>query len=125
MFSPHVSEKAIDRVSKTLRSGYIGEGPIVAEFEDKFKEILKIPYALAVNSGTSALHLALAVAGVGPGDEVITTAQTMMATGHAILAHYARPIFADIQYLSGNLDPQDLEHRISPKTKATATGSAR
>lgn len=118
MFSPYVSERAINRVVKTLRSGYIGEGPVVAEFERKFRDSLHIPYALAVTSGTTALHLALAVAGIGPGDEVITTAQTMMATGHAILAHCARPVFADIRFLTGNIDPGDIEHRICEKTKA-------
>jgi perosamine synthetase len=118
MFSPLVTEEAIERVCRTLRSGYLGEGPTVVEFEDTFKEILNVPYALAVTSGTTALHLALDVAGVRPGDEVITTAQTMMATSHAVLAHYARPVFTDIQYLTGNMDPDDIEHRITEKTKA-------
>ena len=118
MFAPYVSERAIERVGLTLRSGYIGEGPVVAEFETAFENQLKVPYALGVTSGTTALHLALAVAGVGPNDEVITTAQTMMATSHAILAHYAKPVFADIQYLTGNINPGDIEHRITDKTKA-------
>lgn len=118
MFVPYVSERAIERVCQTLKSGYIGEGPVVAEFESAFKNQLNIPFALGVTSGTTALHLALAVAGVGPNDEVITTAQTMMATSHSILAHYAKPVFADIQYLTGNMNPSDIEHRITKKTKA-------
>ncbi|MCJ7581148.1 MAG: DegT/DnrJ/EryC1/StrS family aminotransferase [Candidatus Aminicenantes bacterium] len=118
MFVPYVSERAIERVCSTLRSGYIGEGPVVAEFEEAFKNQLNAPYALGVTSGTTALHLALAVAGVGPNDEVITSAQTMMATSHAILAHYAKPVFADIQYLTGNMNPLDIEHRITERTKA-------
>jgi perosamine synthetase len=118
MFAPYVSERAIERVCLTLRSGYIGEGPVVAEFEAAFKNRLNVPFALGVTSGTTALHLALAVAGVGPNDEVITTAQTMMATSHAILAQYAKPVFADIQYLTGNLNPSDIEHRITERTKA-------
>lgn len=118
MFSPYISEAAVARVNKVLRSGYIGEGPVVKELEDKFSQIVKAPYPVAVNSCTSALHLALVMAGVGPGDEVITTAQTMMATSHAILAQHARTVFADIQYLTGNINPQDLEKRITPQTKA-------
>jgi len=118
MFSSYVSENAIKRVCQTLRSGYIGEGPVVEEFENEFKKTIGVPYALAVTSCTTAIHLALAAAGVGPGDEVITSAQTMMATSHAILAHYAQPVFADIQYLSGNINPVDIGHRINEKTKA-------
>lgn len=118
MFAPYVSEKAIERVCLTLRSGYIGEGSVVAEFESAFNNQLNVPYAIGVTSGTTALHLALAVAGVGPNDEVITTAQTMMASSHAILAHYAKPVFADIQYQTGNINPSDIEHRINKKTKA-------
>ena len=118
MFVPHVSEEAIARVADTLRSGWIGEGPVVKAFEEKFKEIIGTPYPVAVNSGTSALSLAVVMAGVKCGDEVITTAQTMMATSHVIIAQQAKPVFADIQYMMGNIDPNDIEHRISEKTKA-------
>ncbi|MBU4202910.1 MAG: DegT/DnrJ/EryC1/StrS family aminotransferase [Acidobacteria bacterium] len=118
MFRPYVTEAAIARVTATLRSGYIGEGPVTAEFERDLKAAIGTRNALALNSCTSALHLALAVAGVGPGDEVVTTAQTMAATSHAILAHYARPVFADIQYETGNIDPADIERNITDATAA-------
>ena len=118
MFVPFVSERAIERVTRTLRSGYIGEGPVVEEFEREFNAAIGTPYSLALTSCTTALHLALAVAGVGPGDEVVTTAQTMAATSHAVLAHYAKPVFADIQYMTGNIDPLDIEKRITERTKA-------
>jgi len=118
MFVPHVSNAAIKHVTHTLQSGYIGEGPVVAEFEKDFNSIIGTRYSLALSSCTAALHLALAVCNVGPGDEVITTAQTMAATSHAILAHYAKPVYADIQFLTGNIDPQDIEHRITERTKA-------
>ena len=118
MFSPYVSPKAISHVERVLKSRYIGEGPVVKEFEKKFSELIGAKYPVAVNSGTSALHLAVVMAGVKPGDEVITTAQTMMATSHAILAQFARPVFADIQYESGNINPNDIEKRITKKTKA-------
>jgi len=118
MFSAHVSENAIARVVKTLRSGYIGEGPEVQRFEEAFRQVSGAPYPVAVNSCTSALHLALALIGVGSGDEVITTAQTFMATSHVILAQNARPVFADVQYLTANIDPADIEHRITNRTRA-------
>ena len=118
IFSVYVSEEAVERVGATLRSGYLGEGPVVKEFELALKKIGGIPYPVALNSGTSALHLALVITGVKAQDEVITTAQTMMATGHAILQQQARPVFADIQYQTGNIDSGDIEHRITDKTKA-------
>ena len=71
-----------------------------------------------MNSGTSALRLALALIGVGPGDEVISTPYTMVATNTAILEQYAKPVFADIKYHSINIDPADIGHRISDRTKA-------
>lgn len=118
LFTPYISERAINKVVETLRSGYIGEGPNVKEMERKFREIIGAPYPVALNSCTSALHLALVMSSVGPGDEVITTAQTMMSTSHAILAQGAIPVFADVQYQTGNINPKDIEHRITPKTKA-------
>jgi len=118
MFRSYVSERAIERVTKTLRSGWIGEGPVVKELEDRFRKVIGAPYPVAVNSCTSALHLAVVIAGVKAGDEVITTAQTMMATSHVVLAQQARPIFADIQYTTGNIEPNNIEHRITDRTKA-------
>lgn len=118
MFSPYVSESAIERTVKTLCSGYIGEGHIVKEFEEEFRKVIGTPYPVAVNSCTSALCLAVSMAGVKYQDEVITSAQTMMATSHAILAQQAKPIFADVQYMTGNIDPNDIEHRITTRTKA-------
>ena len=118
MFEPFISPLAFKEVSRVLRSGFIGEGPKVLEFERLFKRKFKIAYPVALNSGTSALHLALDLAGVGTGDEVITTAQTMVATSQAILMQKATPVFADIQYKTGNINPEDIEHRVTNKTKA-------
>ena len=117
MFKPYVSDQAIKRVARTLNSGWIGEGPAVREFEDKFNEVIGAPYPVAVNSCTSALHMAIVMAGVKAGDEVITTAQTMMATSHVIIAQQAHPVFADIQYMTGNINPGDIEKRITKRTK--------
>ncbi len=118
MFHVRVDNTAVDRVAAVLRSGYIGEGPAVKELEQGFRAVSGTPWNLAVNSGTSALHLALILAGVGSGDEVITTAQTMMATSHSIMMQGAKPVFADIQPETGNLDPADVERRVTPRSKA-------
>jgi perosamine synthetase len=118
IFSVYVSERAIERVVATLRSNYIGDGPIVSEFESKVADLVGSPYAVAVNSGTSALSLGLALCNVGSGDEVITTAQTFVASSHVILAAGAHPIYADVQYMTGNINPADIEHRITSRTKA-------
>ena len=121
MFKPYVNEKAIELVSQTLRSGWIGEGPMVQEFERRIGEMAKSPFPVAVNSGTSALHLALLVAGIKPGDEVITTAQTMLATTQAILATGARPVYTDVEYGTGNINPVDSAQRVTPRTRAILT----
>jgi perosamine synthetase len=118
MFRVNVYDGAIDRAVKVLRSGYIGEGPVVKEFENAFSAVSGAPWNLALNSGTAALHLALLLSGVSMGNEVITTAQTMMATSHSILMQRAIPIFADVQLHTGNIDPNDIEHRITDRTKA-------
>jgi perosamine synthetase len=118
MFQPYVNEQAIELAAKTLASGWIGEGPRVEEFERKLAVRFGFRYCVALNSGTSALRLALAISGVGPGDEVITPAFTCTATNMPILEQFARPVFADVQYETGNLDPLDIEHRITERTKA-------
>lgn len=118
MFKPYVNDRAIQLVGEVLRSGWIGEGPKVKEFENKLHEKFKINHLAAVNSGTSALHLALALAGVTHGDDVISTAQTCTATNHAILMQGAKPVFADINYEDANISPESIAEKITPKTKA-------
>lgn len=118
MFHPHVSQDAIENVSKTLCSRWIGQGPKVAELEEKFKQIVDTSFVVAVNNIASAIRLALAVIGVSPGDEVITTPQTCTTTNHPILEQFAVPVFADIEYLTANIDPKDIERRITEKTRA-------
>jgi perosamine synthetase len=118
LFQPKVDEASVERVTQTLRSGWISEGRQVAEFEQALCRQFGFPRALAVNSGTSALHLALLALGVGPGDEVITTAQTFVATALAILYCGATPVFADLEEGSPNLDPAEIGRRAGPRTKA-------
>jgi perosamine synthetase len=118
LFKPYISKRSLHHIKKVIESGYVGEGPLVAEFENGFNKIIGTNYSVGLNSCTSALHLALVVAGIKPGDEVITTAQTMMATSQAILQQFAKPVFADVQYETGNIDPNDIEKRITENTKA-------
>lgn len=118
MFYPFMPESVIPKLAETLRSRWIGQGSKVDEFEKEFAMKFGFNYVVSVNSGTSALRLAYAVAGVSPKDEVITTPLTAVATNTAILEQFAKPIFADVQYETGNLNPNDVESRISNKTRA-------
>lgn len=116
-FKPKIS-KDISLIKKVIQSSFVSEGKIVEKFENKLKEFLKIKYCIAVNSGTSALHLALIASKIKEGDEVILPAQTFIATGLAILYQKATPIFADIDIKTGNIDPADIKKLITKKTKA-------
>jgi perosamine synthetase len=118
LFKPFIAESVVQSVAQTLRAGWISEGKKVKAFEERFCRHFHHPHALALNNGTAALHLAVSGAGVLPGDEVITTAQTFVATAMAILYCGARPVFADIQPGGPNIDPADVERKITPKTKA-------
>lgn len=117
-FETHISPTAVDLATQTLRSGWLSEGRCVKEFEAALTERLGLVNPVALNSGTSALHLALAVAGIGPGDEVILPAQTFVATGLAILMQGATPVFADIDLRTGNLCPLSVRRKITERTRA-------
>ena len=116
--SPLIEQEEIDEVADSMRSGWLGSGPKVARFEEDFKAYKDAPYAVAVNSCTAALHLAMLVAGVGPGDEVVTTAMTFCATVNAIIHVGATPVLADIDPISMNIDPAAVEAKMTTKTKA-------
>lgn len=118
IFQPSVAPAVVDRVCETLRAGWLSEGRHVKAFEDTFCRQFSLPHALALNSGTAALHLAVLGAGIKEGDEVITPAQTFVATAMAILYARATPVFADILSGGPNVDPADVERRITPRTKA-------
>ncbi|MDP3052545.1 MAG: DegT/DnrJ/EryC1/StrS family aminotransferase [bacterium] len=113
-----VPEEAIERVGETLRSKWINTGPREKELREKACKRWGFPYCVAVNSGTSALRASLAMLGVGPGDEVVSTPFTFIATNTAILEQGAKPVFADIRYDDLNIDPQSIEERITERTKA-------
>lgn len=114
---PEIGDAEIDEVVRTLRSGWLTTGSKTAQFEQEFRSHIGARHALAVNSGTAALHLALAALGVGPGDEVITTPLTFCATVNVILHVGATPVLADIGP-DGNIDPNSLADRITPRTRA-------
>jgi len=106
------------RVLAVLRSGQIAQGPVVAELEDLFAEICEVPHAVAVNSGTTALIAALQALGVGPGDEVITSPLTFVASLNAILAVGATARFCDVHPDGYTLDPAGLAELAGPRTRA-------
>ena len=105
-------------VTDAIMSGIIAEGPRVANFERAFADLIGIEHAIAVNSGTAALHAAMLAHGIGDGDEVITTPFTFIATSNSVLFTGAKPIFADIEEDTFNIDPDAIMEKITPKTKA-------
>src|SRR5580704_13193303 len=107
-----------EELGRVLDSGAFILGDEVAKFEREFAAYVEAKHCVAVNSGTSALHLALLAAGVGPGDEVITTANSFIATAEAISYTGARPVFADIDRATANIDPRSIERAITPRTRA-------
>ncbi len=116
--SPKIEQEEIDEVVECLKSGWIGTGPRVNEFENAFCDYIGSKYAIALNSCTAALHLSMLISDVSIGDEVITTPMTFAATANAILHAGAKPIFVDVEKDSMNIDPSLIEKAISPKTKA-------
>jgi len=116
--APLLGDEEIQEVVHCLRSGWLTTGHKVKQFEREFGEFIGAKHALAVNSCTAALHLALEAVGVGPGDEVITTPMTFTATA-AVIEHLgARPVFADVTAQTLNIDPEQIRRRLSPRTKA-------
>jgi len=119
LFHPHVSPKAIDAVINVLKTRWIGQGPLVEDFERKFSARFGgHGPALGVRAGTDALHLAYILAGLEPGDEVISPLFTCTATNIPFLYMGVKIVFADIQLGTLNIDPADVRRRITPRTKA-------
>ena len=115
---PDISEAEVKSISDTVRSGWWAKGPRTIAFEKQFAEYVGAKYCIGLNSCTAALHLALVAAGVGPGDEVITTPLTFAASANTILHVGATPVFADIDPDTGLIDPDEIEKKITGKTKA-------
>jgi len=116
--APQIVEEDLKELEKVFRSGWWVNGPYVRALEEAFKKYIGCKYAVAVGSGTFALHLSLDVLGIGPGDEVITTPYTFPATTHVIEYLGAKPVFVDIEMGSYNMDPNKIERAITKKTKA-------
>jgi len=126
---PIIGKEEIDAVLEVLKSGHLSTfaappsefflgGKKIREFEANFATYHGTKYAVAVNSGTAALHVALAAAGVGPGDEVITTPYSFTSTASSILMHNAIPIFADVNLRTFNIEPDEIRKAVTPRTKA-------
>jgi len=123
---PDITELEVEYVTSVLRSGQLSLGPRVAEFEEKFAAYAGARYAVAVNSGTSALHLAVRALGIGDGDEVITTSFSFVASSNCVMFERALPVFVDIDPRTFNLDPNEIRRFIrnscvvNPRTGAVS-----
>lgn len=115
---PLMGDEEKEAIVAVLESGMLAQGPKVAEFEMAFAAMCGVRHAVATSSGTTALHLALLAHGIGPGDEVITSPFTFIATANVILFVGAKPVFVDIDESSYNIDPSLVEAKITPRTKA-------
>jgi dTDP-4-amino-4,6-dideoxygalactose transaminase len=117
-FKPSVTEAEIREVVHSIESGWLTMGPKTIEFEDACAKFLHAPHAIAMDSCTSALFLSLKVLGIGPGDEVITTPFTFVATANVIIHCGATPVFVDVEPDTLNIDCAKVEAAITPRTKA-------
>jgi dTDP-4-amino-4,6-dideoxygalactose transaminase len=115
---PDIGEAEAESVAETLRSGWLTTGPKVRRFEENFAEYVGCHHAVAVNSATAALHLALSAVGLKEGDEVLVPTMTFAATAEVVLYFKARPVLVDCRPETLNLDPDQLEKAITAKTKA-------
>jgi len=115
---PDIGEKEKKAVLEVLKTPNLSLGPKVKEFEEKIAKFVGVKYAVAVNSGTSALHLIIRALGIKDGDEVITTPFSFIASANCILYERAKPVFVDIDEKTLNIDPSKIEEKITKKTKA-------
>jgi len=116
--APLISDEEEREILSCLRTGWLGTGPKVAQLEREFRDYKGAPYAVAVNSCTAALHLSMLAAGIGPGDEVITTALTFCATVNTIIHAGAKPVLVDVDPATFNIDPREVAAKITSHTKA-------
>jgi perosamine synthetase len=118
MSFPDITEEDVQAVAEVVRSGQLALGPKTEEFEHLITEYVGVKHAVAVSSGTTALHLIVKSLGIGPGDEVLVPSFTFVASANVILYEGATPVFVDIEPDTYNLDPEDLKKKITPRTKA-------
>jgi perosamine synthetase len=117
-FNTYISPNACEKVNIVLNSTLLSEGKVTEEFEAELRRIFGFKHIVTLNSGTSALHLALDLLDIGDGDEVIIPPQTFIATGLAVLYCKAKPIFSDINYEDGNLNIESVRSKITSRTRA-------
>ncbi|MGH3036609.1 MAG: DegT/DnrJ/EryC1/StrS family aminotransferase, partial [Gaiellaceae bacterium] len=115
---PAIGTEELEAVAETLRSGWLTSGPRTEELERRFGEYVGARHAIALASGTAAMHLSLVAAGIGPGDEVVTTPITWPATANVIVHCGAKPVFADVRDADLNLDPEAAAAAVTPRAKA-------
>src|SRR3989338_4290767 len=115
---PYIDDDDIKAVTETLRSGSLSLGPKVQEFEQEFARTIGTRHAVAFANGTCGLHLCMRMLGLRPGDEVITTPFSFIASANCILYEQAKPVFADIDETTFNIGPAKIEEKITPRTKA-------
>jgi perosamine synthetase len=118
MSSPDITEAEIEAVNEVLRTPTLSIGPRLVQFEEEIATYTGVPYAIGVSSGTTGLHLVVIAAGISDGDEVITPSFSFIASANSILYERAKPVFVDIDPLTGNMDPDMVEAAITSRTRA-------
>jgi perosamine synthetase len=118
MSSPDITDAEMDAINEVLQTRWLSLGPKIQAFEDALAKYVGAKFAVGVNSGTSALHLAVIAAGIGEGDEVITPSFSFIASANCVLYERGAPVFVDIDPLTGNMDPALIEPAITGRTKA-------